>query len=603
VSEEALPTSYGKYELVERIGEGGMALVYRALQTGPMGFRKEVALKQIRPHVSRVEKMVKALINEARLGGNLHHPNVVEVYDFGEVDGAMYIAMEYIRGHTLHDVLARTTPTAQLPPRIVLRIAEQLCRGLEYAHSAVDVDGQPMNLVHRDLKPSNVIIDANAVVKIMDFGIARADTNLFTTTTGMTKGTPVYMSPEQVRKREDRPIDGRSDLFSLGAVICEMATGRTVFTGTELYEILHKIANAETADAVQRATGRIPQLGPVLERALQENPDDRYPDAGSMREALAACGDQLEGEEELGPWLEAWMAANPAGAAPDPHSPDDPGEAAAVAHGERAAVPATLSASVEPPPAVKRTLAVPSPSRSSEEQPARAEAAPRSAPSASRWPQLVGIAGLLALFLALALVVVVLMSGPRRLGPEDSVGEAVVVDVPTADPVDATPTASGEVPTDASGSAPADPSTDTPGAAPPEDTSPAATAEEPTEEAPAPTLDRHPVILQAKAPDILGGLTAMEVSGPISLQQGMLESCYRPGLLRDPDLSGSLRVNLVIETDGTVAQARISGSSLGDEQVSACFLGVLEDLRFSRPSDGQPAVVEYTFALTSEEGA
>jgi len=596
--QEALPASYGKYELVELIGEGGMARVYRALQTGPMGFRKEVALKQILPHVSRVEKMVKALINEARLGGNLRHPNVVEVYDFGQVDDSMYIAMEYIRGHTLHEVLDRTESQGPIPPRIVAQIAQQLCQGLAYAHAATDVDGRPMNLIHRDLKPANVIIDANAVVKIMDFGIARADTNLFTTTTGMTKGTPVYMSPEQVRKCEDRPIDGRSDLFSLGAVIGEMVTGRTVFSGTELYEILHKIAGADTREAMQQIGHLAPPLVPVLQRALKEDRDERYPDAESMGQALAECAGALEGDEELGPWLRGWMGDAPA----------TPGsrEPAAPQQGDRPDIPPTLSASAEPIPEVRRTLAVADPAPPAAEDPPASPPLPR----APRWPQLMGIAGLLALLLSMAFVVVVLLIGPRWLGSADAEGDTLVIATQNAtDPAPAGLDPGG--PDEAATPAPVPaetPEPATPDHASPHQPEPATSdpvSPEPAEpaqaDAPAPAAPR-PVILQAKAPDVIGGLTPMDVAGPISLQQAALDACYRPGLQRDPDLVGSLRINLVIETDGSVAQTQISNDELGDEQVSACFVDVLGGMRFPQPSNGQPAIVEYTFALTREEG-
>ena len=174
---------FGKYDLAEVLGEGGMARVYRAVRAGPMGFRKEVALKQILPHVAREEKLLRALINEARLGGHLRHRNVVEVYEFDHVEDTYYIAMEFVQGLTLDEVLHRTPPPGRLPPRIVLQIALQVCAGLEYAHGATDEDGRPMHLVHRDLKPANLMLERDGVVKIMDFGIARAETNLFKTST------------------------------------------------------------------------------------------------------------------------------------------------------------------------------------------------------------------------------------------------------------------------------------------------------------------------------------------------------------------------------------------------------------------------------------
>ncbi len=297
-------TQFGRYELLEVLGEGGMARVFRAVRSGPMGFRKEVALKQILPHVAKQEAMLRALINEARLGGFLRHRNIVEVYEFDHVDDTYFMAMEFVQGYTLDEVLGRVRSRGFLPPDVVLQITAQICEGLHYAHEAHDDSGRPMQLVHRDLKPSNVILDQRGVVKLMDFGIARSDVNLFQTTAAdVTKGTPVYMSPEQV-KGED--LDRRSDLFSLASVIVEMITGEVAFSGTQLYQVLQKVANADTSSQIDAVARRFPPLVPVLERAFQLSADDRFDDAAQMGEALAAT--QAEPTTPLGPWLEQWMA-------------------------------------------------------------------------------------------------------------------------------------------------------------------------------------------------------------------------------------------------------------------------------------------------------
>ncbi len=307
---------FGKYQLVEILGEGGMARVYRAVRAGPMGFRKEVALKQILPHVAREEKLVRALINEARLGGHLRHRNVVEVYEFDQVDDVFYIAMEFVHGHTLEEVIQRAPEPGCLPPRIALQIALQICAGLEYAHSARDEDGRPMALVHRDLKPGNVMLERDGVVKIMDFGIARAETNLFkTSTAAVTKGTPIYMSPEQV---EGKPLDRRSDLFSLASVVAQMVTGETAFQGTQLYHVLRQVARADVAQILAQVEPRIPALVPVLERGFQRDPEDRHGSAAEMGRALTAVYDELDGDEMLGPWLVEQFPASEGGRARGP---------------------------------------------------------------------------------------------------------------------------------------------------------------------------------------------------------------------------------------------------------------------------------------------
>ncbi|MCK6526125.1 protein kinase [Myxococcota bacterium] len=296
---------FGGYRLIEVLGEGGMARVYRAEKAGPMGFRKAVAIKQILPAVAQEEKLMQALINEARLGGFLHHRNVVEVYEFGQVGDTWYIAMEFVDGWTLDRILRRCRDGVLLPPRIVLQIATQLCTGLGYAHTAADADGRPLNLVHRDLKPSNVIVTRDGVVKIMDFGIARAESNVFRTqTANVTKGTPVYMSPEQVTGES---LDARSDLFSLASVLCEVATGEISFQGTQVYQVMSKVAAADVRTQVARADARIPGIGPVLARAYQKRPGDRYASALEMGQALADVYDATPGNEQLGPFLAGWM--------------------------------------------------------------------------------------------------------------------------------------------------------------------------------------------------------------------------------------------------------------------------------------------------------
>jgi len=300
---------FGRYVLVEKIGEGASARVYKAVRSGPMGFRKEVAIKQLRPHVAKGRKAVKALINEARLGGFLRHPNIVEIHEFDRVDETFYISMEFVQGHSLEQILQRVPNQGPIPPRIVAQIAIQICRGLDHAHSATGDHGRPMNLVHRDIKPANFMLTPQGVVKIMDFGIARADTNLFLTQVpGLTKGTPAYMSPEQTVGDKDDPLDNRSDLFSLASVIAEMLTGEVAFKADKLYEILHRIARADTAEALAQVEERAPEMVPALRRAFAKDPEDRYPSAAEMCRDLEAVLETLPGDEELAPWLERWTA-------------------------------------------------------------------------------------------------------------------------------------------------------------------------------------------------------------------------------------------------------------------------------------------------------
>ncbi len=294
----------GRYELLEEVGTGGMARVYRAVRAGPMGFRKEVALKEILPHVSREEKLVQALINEARVGGYLRHRNLVEIYEFEHIDDHYVLTMEFVDGHTLHRILRRARQRGPLPLWAVADIAIQVLEGLEYAHAAVDEQGKQLRLVHRDLKPGNVMITRAGRVKIMDFGIAKSQVNLFhTTTASITKGTPVYMSPEQV---DGLPLDHRSDLFSLGSVIAEMITGQVVFECTQLFHVLGRIARADTAETLMQVEARWPEMAAVLARAMSRDPLERHGDAAAMREEIEAIRGGVAGGQGLAAWVAEW---------------------------------------------------------------------------------------------------------------------------------------------------------------------------------------------------------------------------------------------------------------------------------------------------------
>ncbi len=292
---------FGDYQLQELLGIGGMARVYRAQ---PVDGGSVVALKIIRQHVASNPRLVRALINEARLGTMLHHPNVVETFEFDNIGDRYYIAMEYVDGYTVREVLQRSPQRGPLPKAVVAAVMVEVCEALSYVHGVVDDRGKPIHLIHRDLKPSNVMIALDGAVKLMDFGLAKADTHEFDTTLSkMTKGTPLYMSPEQVRRR---PLDHRSDVFALGSLLAEMITGRPVFRADVLAKVLLKVVRGDTAGALNVVETRFPEVLPVCRRALAVEPEQRYPDAAEMARALRAAAASLE-DPALGPWLDDWM--------------------------------------------------------------------------------------------------------------------------------------------------------------------------------------------------------------------------------------------------------------------------------------------------------
>jgi serine/threonine protein kinase, bacterial len=313
------PTHFGKYELLELLGEGGMASVFRAVLSGPGGFRKQVALKQIRPNIASDDKMVQLMFNEARLGGHLRHKNIVEVYDFGQEGDTYYLAIEFVDGFTLADLLLRTRDRGPIPARIVANVVMQVCQALAYAHAAADDQGRPMRLVHRDLKPANVMVRRDGLVKLADFGIAKAETNVTHTTTGLTRGTPAYMSPEQVTGGKSAPLDHRSDLFSLASITAELLTGERAFGDEQMLDLMNRIAAADVAEPLDRVVQVAPPFLPVLRTAFQRMPVDRFEDAAAMGKEVRRIYDKLPpAEERLTSWLADWMGTGVgAGVGPD----------------------------------------------------------------------------------------------------------------------------------------------------------------------------------------------------------------------------------------------------------------------------------------------
>jgi len=322
------PEAFGKYTLTGMLGVGGMARVYRAVLRGAMGFEKEVALKRIKSYVKLDKRYLKALINEARLGGQLRHRNIVEVYEFDRVGEEYYLAMEYVRGWTLREIIRDCSAAKQpIPPSIALQLCIEVCCGLDHAHSMTSRSGASMNLVHRDLKPGNVIVSGRGEVKIMDFGIAKADSNLFqTTAAAITKGTPLYMSPEQVEG--STRLTCRSDIFSLGSILYELVFLHPLFAGDHALEVLHRVIVADIEQAVVTASERHPGLEVILRRSLARKPESRYRDATEMVDDLRGLLDRIGPSPTIVEWLARYqrIRAGDAGA-PDgipAVGPDDP---------------------------------------------------------------------------------------------------------------------------------------------------------------------------------------------------------------------------------------------------------------------------------------
>ena len=284
---------FGNYEIVKKIGAGGMAQVFLAERLGLEGFHRRVALKCILPSMTRDERFVQMFINEARLGSQLHHPNIIEIQDFNKVDDVYYIAMEFVEGVDLGDIITRFRSRGEeFPPGLAIDIMLQALEGLGYAHEATTEDGQPMNIIHRDIKPSNILLTRRGNIKIADFGIAKAATNAYQTRTAeVTKGSLAYMSPEQItRESEPRPS---SDLFALAAVFFEMLSLRALFDGESVPSIMFKVAQVEIDRDMLEIESRYGEMIPVIRKALARDPTDRYQSAAEMAEGIKQIRDRF----------------------------------------------------------------------------------------------------------------------------------------------------------------------------------------------------------------------------------------------------------------------------------------------------------------------
>jgi TonB family protein len=278
---------FGQYTLLERIAVGGMAEVWKARMRGVEGFQKTVAIKRILPHMTDNAEFVGMFIDEAKLAAQLTHPNIVHIYDLGKLGRDYYIAMEYVDGRDLRSLLnAGRRKGMPLPLGLSLLIAARVASALDYAHRKRDFEDQELGLVHRDVSPQNVLLTGDGDVKLCDFGIAKAVSKASQTQMGALKGKLQYMSPEQAW---GRPVDSRSDLFSLGAVLFEMVTGERLFTGESEISVLESVRQGHTRRPSQVDPAVPREVDEIVARALGIDPKDRFQSAGEMKQRLEAA--------------------------------------------------------------------------------------------------------------------------------------------------------------------------------------------------------------------------------------------------------------------------------------------------------------------------
>jgi serine/threonine protein kinase len=283
---EAFPQSFGRYTLTERIGAGGMAEIFRAVTEGTEGFRRVLVVKRIRKSLDASSDFLRMFFDEAKISALLNHPYIVQIYDFGQIDGDYFLAMEHVDGRDLGNVLRKLKAAGKrLHPSTAALIAMQIAQGLHHAHTLQSADGQPFNIVHRDVNPANVMLLRTGIVKILDFGIAKASAAAGKAQTRATviKGKLGYLSPEQARCEV---LDGRSDVFSLGATLWEMLTGEKLFSGVTDFERIRNVLEAPIALPSRYRDGVPPALERIVMRALDRDLLRRYRSAEEMSEEL-----------------------------------------------------------------------------------------------------------------------------------------------------------------------------------------------------------------------------------------------------------------------------------------------------------------------------
>lgn len=293
-----VPARIGRYEILERIGVGGMADAFRAKARGPGGYERELIIKSLLPELAGDSDFMRLFVAEAKILGLINHPNVVQVYDFGEADGRHFLALEYLDGPSVADILALLHRTGMsMPIGVAAFIAREVCLGLSAAHSLRGPDDRPLNVVHRDVTPSNVMTTTGGEVKLVDFGIARVGEPSTATRAGTVRGKPAYMAPEQIAGGQ---VDGRTDVFATGVLLYEMLTLKPLFLGENDLATVYQVMELEIPTPSSLRAGTPVELDKIVLRALERPPRLRYQTAQQMADELTHVVDALGvGRSEL----------------------------------------------------------------------------------------------------------------------------------------------------------------------------------------------------------------------------------------------------------------------------------------------------------------
>src|SRR5688572_23354919 len=282
-----------------------MATVHRAREHGIEGFERIVALKRLLPHLAEDASFVKSFVREAKLASLLRHANIVQLYELGRVSTTYFISMEHIDGRDVRRILRQARKVTGPPTiNVTLSLLIQLCDALDYAHNRCDDDtGEPLHIVHRDISPSNLLVTKSGHLKIIDFGIAKAQSSQLRTATGRVKGKLAYMAPEAIAGKE---LDARSDIFSAGVIAHELLTARPLFASKNEYQTLLKVQKGDILPPSTFNQACPPELDAIVLKALARDASARYVNAAEMREELIALKRQYAlqtGYRDVASWI------------------------------------------------------------------------------------------------------------------------------------------------------------------------------------------------------------------------------------------------------------------------------------------------------------
>jgi serine/threonine protein kinase len=277
--------SQQRYRVIERLESGGMAEVFRAESEGLQGFRKQVAIKRVLPHLSSKKKFISMFLDEARLSAQLSHSNCVQVFDIGVGDAAFFIVMEFVDGANLKAIIEHIKKSGRdFPVEAAVYIALELCKGLAYAHELTDSNGIPLHIVHRDMSPPNVLITKHGEIKIVDFGLAKANSQLERSEPGIIKGKFSYLSPEAAMGQD---VDARTDVFAVGIILWELLAGQRLFLGDTDFQTVKRVQAAQVP-SVSQINKKVPvELERIIARALARDPVARYSTARALGAELS----------------------------------------------------------------------------------------------------------------------------------------------------------------------------------------------------------------------------------------------------------------------------------------------------------------------------